>query len=441
MHRTLHQSKDQARFFDSLAKAVFKPRSPGEVAKDVGKAIADALTAPQGPVYIDVPADVFGEAGIPVQVVPAVPAWVDEDALADAVALVNSARTVVIWAGGGVVAADATDDLAALATQLQAPVFTTFGSRGAIPVDHPCTINLPPHEPEVEDLLAGADVLVAIGSDFDGMMTKNNTLRLPATIIDINVELANTRIGYNTVLPVVGDAKAAIRILLNSTSRRSTGLVDRLPSMREQVWARLQADPRTAESCAFVATVQQAASGVATVVNDMAIPGYWLSSYYGADRPRSVQYPIGWGTLGYALPASIGAAYGGDRPVLAVCGDGGFMYAVGELATIAQEQLPVTILLVNDGGYGMLRYDQKRAGDELRGVDLVTPDFALLAESFDISATRIENSGAELGAALERALSSNRPHMVVCDVTLFPPRTTSPRWNESPEAALVGDAE
>ena len=111
----------------------------------------------------------------------------------------------------------------------------------------------------------------------------------------------------------------------------------------------------------------------------MAIPGYWYGGYGRVAGPRRLQYPIGWGTLGYALPAAIGAACARDRPVLAVCGDGGFMYAVGELAVLREQDLPVTVLVVDDGGYGMLRYDQDRAGDAHRGVDLFRPDFAALA--------------------------------------------------------------
>ena len=95
----------------------------------------------------------------------------------------------------------------------------------------------------------------------------------------------------------------------------------------------------------------------------------------GAPGPRRLAYPVGWGTLGFGLPAAIGPAAAG-HPVIAVCGDGGLAMALGELATLVQERLPVTVLVVDDGGYGMLRYDQARVGDPEVGVDLATPDFA-----------------------------------------------------------------
>jgi acetolactate synthase-1/2/3 large subunit len=133
LRRTLHQSKDQAAMFRSLAKAVFTPRSAREVAQDIGTAIATALDPPWGPVYMDIPADVLRAAAVEAPVLaPPVPRAVDEAALAAAAGLVNSAGSVAIWAGGGVVDAEAAGDLASLAFHLQAPVFTTFSSRGLL---------------------------------------------------------------------------------------------------------------------------------------------------------------------------------------------------------------------------------------------------------------------------------------------------------------------
>ena len=103
--------------------------------------------------------------------------------------------------------------------------------------------------------------------------------------------------------------------------------------------------------------------------------------------------PVGWGTLGYALPAAVGAAAGTGRPVLAVCGDGGAAYALPELATLVQERLPVCVLVVDDQGYGMLRFDQARAGHALRGVDLEGPDWLALGTAYGVSTRGVRPSG------------------------------------------------
>jgi thiamine pyrophosphate-dependent acetolactate synthase large subunit-like protein len=295
-------------------------------------------------------------------------------------------------------------------------------------------------------------------------MTKNGAVRLPPSIVDINVDLSRANFGYDGVTPVVGDAGVAIKNLLQMTKKRGGGLIAALPALKQQVWGRLRSDPRTRDAAAFVASVQRSAAGSAVVVNDMTIPGYWLGNYFSPDRSRAVQYPVGWGTLGYALPASVGAAFAGDLPVLAVCGDGGVMFALGELATIAQEQLAVTVLVVDDGGYGMLRFGRQEGGGqegggqewggqdgggqdgggqerggqerggqpggEVPGTHLATPDFVKLAAAFGVEGVRVREVGAPLEEALRQALGARRPRLVVCDASLFPPKTTSPRWAE-----------
>ncbi|MEK9809939.1 MAG: thiamine pyrophosphate-dependent enzyme, partial [Candidatus Nanopelagicales bacterium] len=208
----------------------------------------------------------------------------------------------------------------------------------------------------------------------------------------------------------------------------------------------LVTDERMVEPVAFVEAVETwPTEGV--VVTDMCVPGYWTSSHARHDRPRHLLNPVGWGTLGYALPAAIGPAAAG-MPTLAVCGDGGPMFALGELATYAQEKLPIALVIVDDGGYGMLRYDQQVFGHPERGVDLMTPDWRLLAASFGIAYVEVDvlggptsagtgAAGAGAGAAgtLTEALASAAarpgPTMIVLRAAFYPPASTSPRWFET----------
>jgi acetolactate synthase-1/2/3 large subunit len=145
-------------------------------------------------------------------------------------------------------------------------------------------------------------------------------------------------------------------------------------------------------------------------------------------RPRKLAYPLGWGTLGFGFPASLGAALAGAGPTVCVCGDGGFMYACGELATAVQERVPLTLVLVDDGGYGMLRFDQVQSGETPFGVDLVTPDFVALANSFGVPAVTVEGFGSEFERALRDAVAGERLRMIVVHASPKPPPTTSPRW-------------
>jgi acetolactate synthase-1/2/3 large subunit len=429
----LHESRDQAAMFEPLAKAVLRPRTPEEAVRAVASAARTAMTSPRGPVYLDIPADVLDAEvgpsdelgrGVPARIAPAT------EAIERAVRAIESASRTVIWAGGGVVESDAGAELAALAECLGAPVVTTFAARGVLPPEHPWLVGLPPHEPEVAAYLGSADLLLVVGSQLDGASTRNWTMPRPPALVAVNVSETDLAKSYQPDVAVLGDAKLVLGELVARVGPRGSD-VRALAELRERTWDRLRADEAGGPALAFLDALGAAVSSAgATVVVDMAIPGYWYGGYARVERPRGLAYPIGWGTLGFALPASVGAAAGG-RPVLAVCGDGGFMFAVGELAVLRQESLPVTVLVVDDGGYGMLRYDQDRAGDEHRGVDLFRPDFAALAAAFEIPAVVVGDvEGDGLADLLREALESGGPRMVVLELALTPPRTTSPRWRD-----------
>jgi thiamine pyrophosphate-dependent acetolactate synthase large subunit-like protein len=165
------------------------------------------------------------------------------------------------------------------------------------------------------------------------------------------------------------------------------------------------------------------------VVCDMCIPGYWIAGFYAFCHPRKLLYPMGWGTLGFAFPAALGAALAGEDPTVAVCGDGGFLFACGELATIAQERIPLTTVIVDDGGYGMLRFDQDQSGRERFGVDLRTPDFEAMAKAFGIRAQTVEGLDDAFGEALATHVAFPGPSVLVAKAeALTPPPTTSPQW-------------
>ena len=424
---SLHESADQAAIFEPLAKAVLRPRTAAAAVAATAEGAALALQWPRGPVYVDIPADVLGQAAGPA-VAPLPPPHrvpPGPEAIAAAAALIAASERIVLWVGGGVVQSGAEAEATELAQRLGCPVLATWAGRGAVPAGHPCSVDLPPHEPEAAALLAEADLLIAVGSVLDGPNTKNWTMPMPPALLVINADAGP--VNYVPDVAVTADAAAALRALLAVVPARTADL-GRVREARESGRRRLRADAATGPACALVDAVDAAAGSCdATVINDMAIAGYWVGGYASFGASRRMQYPVGWGTLGYALPAAVGAGALRDRPVLAVCGDGGFMFAVGELAVLAEHRLPVTILLVDDGGYGMLRFDQEQSGDAPRGVDLVRPDFAALAAAFGIGCATA--SLATLGGALTEALASGEPRIVLLAQQLYPPRTVSARWS------------
>jgi acetolactate synthase-1/2/3 large subunit len=428
---SLHETRDQTAMFAPVTKAA----SVAETAAAVGDAVVSgahaALAAPSGPVYLGVPTDLLRMPApeLPAKL-PAAPGPVafDGDGLDDAVGLLTASRRPLIWAGGGALRADAGDAVGALARKLCAPVITTYMSRGLVSPDHPYAVAGPVHAPEVGVLWDEADVVVGIGSDFDGVMTQNWLMPQPPQLVCVNVDRADATKNYAADVTLVGDAREVTRRLVAAVSARDDGeaVLARLEQVRAGVAAAVLADD--ADAAGFLAVMDRALPPDAVVVADMCIPGYWLAGYRRVPRPRALAYPMGWGTLGFAFPASLGAALAGAGPTVCVCGDGGFLFACGELATVAEHQLPLTVVLVDDGGYGMLRFDQELAGDEPFGVDLVGPDFAALARSFGIGASTVSGFGADFEATLRHSVTTPAPSLIVVKARLRPPVTTSPRW-------------
>ncbi len=192
--------------------------------------------------------------------------------------------------------------------------------------------------------------MIAFGSDLDGLNTQNWLQPQPPQLVAVNVDADDAAKNYRV------DASTE-RLDLDRIRRREGDPGARLRAVRAEACRAL--DDRALR---FLDAISYALPDDANVVCDMCIPGYWIAGFHGFHRPRKLQYPMGWGTLGFAFPAALGAALAGTGPTVSISGDGGFLFACGELATMAQEQLPFTAVIVDDGGYGMLRYDQELAG-------------------------------------------------------------------------------
>jgi acetolactate synthase-1/2/3 large subunit len=405
-----------------VTKKTFRIEHAGELGL-VHLHLDDALRAPRRPVFIEVPTDLLAAEAQHAPVVEAAQTVARPVVDAALEALAESWKPL-IWAGSG--ALDAGDAVAELAQRLGAPVFTTYSARGVVG-RHPLAVGLPPHLPEAGALWEQADVIIAIGSDLDGMSTMNWRLPHPARLIAINVDGADASKNYVPQVLVEGDARAACEAMARELPHAGAACWADLDRVRREATERLRAEHP--EELGFLDAFGRAVPDDVTVVADMCIPGYWLAALHAPAAPRRFQYPMGWGTLGYAFPASLGAAAAG--PTVAVCGDGGFLFACGELATVAQERLPLTTVIVDDGGYGMLRFDQRHSGVETYGVDLVTPDFVALAESFGIRAQAVDGVGEAFGDALTAQLADPQPTVLVARAALTPPPTTSPRWHRS----------
>ena len=432
---TLHETRDQTAMFVPSRRPRGSSTAPRRSPRRCSSRGQIALGAPTGPVYLGIPTDLLSQEVAPHSFAVTIPrpsapgpSHADIDRACE---LLAGAQRPLIWAGGGALRAGAGAAVGELALKLAAPVITTFMGRGLLAPDHPCAVPGPAHAREVGALWDEADVVLAIGTDFDGTNTQNWQMPQPPALISVNVDEAEANKSYASDVTLVGDARSVLEDLLPRVTPRAglPELEHRLAEIGTAVAAWLEA--RRAAGRAFPRDHPPRAPPDAVVVTDMCIPGYWLGGYWQVPQPRKLGYPLGWGTLGFGFPASLGAALAGAGPTVCVVGDGGFMYACGELATVVEAQIPLTIVLVEDGGYGMLRYDQVQSGEEPFGVDLVQPDFRAFAASFGVPATTIEGFGAEFERELARSIAGDRPEMLIVRAALKPPPTTSPRWYRS----------
>ena len=434
-HRgALHETRDQAAMFAPVVKEVFRAARAEDLAELVTRAAAVAMAPSTGPVYLEIPTDLLDAPAFASPVVKNLTTGDGDtdghglESVQDVAALLKEAQRPLIWVGGGAMRDGAASAVARLAADLGAPVIETYLARGIMPVAHPCRIGLPPHVPEVGALWDEADLVLSIGSDLDGMMTQNWRQPQPIRLIAINTNPADAAKNYTPDVVLVGRASRVCEAISAelTPSDDLEAVRTRLDAVRAGWRERLERDDP--EVVLFLDTMATAIPDDTVVVCDMCIPGYWLAGFHPIAGPRRLAYPMGWGTLGFAFPASLGAAVTQESPVLCVCGDGGFLFACGELATAVQEQIPVTVLLVDNGGYGMLRFDHRGSAGGGFGTDLVTPDFAVLASAFGVEAEVVGGPGAELGEALGRHLTNGKPSMVILKADFPPPPTTSPRW-------------
>jgi thiamine pyrophosphate-dependent acetolactate synthase large subunit-like protein len=432
----LHEATDQAAMFMPVVKEAIRVHSADEIGDAVAGAARSALEPPARPVYVEIPTDLLdGEVDTsrlrgsdPLSRGDSDFARPHPAQFERALEIVDRARRPLIWAGGGALQSGAGEAVARLAERLVAPVILTFSAKGLLPPGHGCLVESSPHVPEAGELWDEADVVVAIGSDLDSMMTQGWRQPQPPHLVAINVDPTDASKNYRPDAVVEADAAAATAALAERLGERGglDSLQRRIRELNRSIRNRLAAEEP--EATGFLDALEAALPDDAVVVCDMCIPGYWLGGFHRTPAPRKLTYPLGWGTLGCAFPQGLGAALAGAGPAVSISGDGGFLYACGELAAAKQENIPLTAVIVDDGGYGMIRYDQDLHGDPREGVDLANPDFVALAASFGVRADSVDGLGEHFAMALKGHVALREPTMLVARAALGPPPNVSPRW-------------
>ncbi|MFD5819020.1 thiamine pyrophosphate-binding protein [Streptomyces sp. NPDC127038] len=419
-HGYLHELPDQQASFRGVVKSVHTVRTQSQIPSAIAEAWESALTAPHGPVWVEIPQDVLlAETRLPqVTAMDATPEDIvpRPELTALAAHLLSSAARPAIIAGGGVVRADASGKLRALAERLNAPVVTTFGGKGAFPWTHPLSLQSWLEDRHTTDFLEDADVLLVVGSGLGELSSNYHTFKPRGRVIQIEADLGKLESNH-PALGIHADARLALSALLETVEERpDPSAEERVSTLLAKVAERIAGQELTLEQD-VLASVRRALPATSPSFWDMTILAYWAWSAFDPRGTNTMHSAQGAGGLGYGFPAALGAAAADPtRPVLAVSGDGGALYSIAELATAKQCGLPVTWLIVDDGGYGILREYMTGAFGQATATELSRPDYVALAESFGVPAVR--TTPGTLEKDLAEALATPGPSVVVLPALL-----------------------
>jgi thiamine pyrophosphate-dependent acetolactate synthase large subunit-like protein len=334
------------------------------------------------------------------------------DELARAAAVVAGAERPLVWAGGGIATPDAAAALLGIVERLGAPTLTTQKGKGAIPSEHPLHIGNWANEQPVRDLIAECDVLLAVGTRFSYFPTGGWSLRLPDRIVQIDIDPAEIGRNYRVEAGVVGDAQAALIALEAELDRLGHRPLPWRDDEVSKTLARIAEAVGTPIEIEVLDQIRAALPPDSLVFNDPTTIAFWARSHWRTDRPRTWFVPSGFGTLGFALPAAIGARLARpDTPGVAIIGDAGIMFTIQDLMTAVQENVPVIVVVFNDEGYGVERRHQDHLYGRRSGVDVQPPDFVALARAFGARGILVDVL-SRVGEAVASVLDAEGPTLI-----------------------------
>ncbi|SDH35265.1 acetolactate synthase, large subunit [Alteribacillus persepolensis] len=412
-----------------VTKHNFQVREVEELPRVIKEAFHIATTGRPGPVLIDLPKDVSVASGffnydqdvdLPGYQPTVVPNKLQIKKLAEAV---TKAKKPVLLVGAGVLHSKASKELLDYVEQQQIPVTSTLLGLGAFPGSHKLhlgmagmhgtyTANMALHE---------ADLLINVGARFDDRLTGNLKHFAPEAVV-AHIDIDPAEIGKNveTAIPVVGDAKEALRMLVEVDGRPSA-----CDEWKEQVqqWAAeyplwYNEDDTTLKPQRLVEMIYEETGGEAVVTTDVGQHQMWAAQFYKFDKPNRWVTSGGLGTMGFGFPSAIGAQFAEpDKQVVAVLGDAGFQMTAQEMSILQELNLPVKIILVNNASLGMVRQWQQLFYEERYSNSLfpIQPDFVKMAEAYNIKGWKVENPN-DMQQTLKEALDYNGPVLVDCRV-------------------------
>lgn len=414
----LHDVHDQLEIVRPVTKLATRALTADELAPALHDAFAAMRVGRPRPTHVEAPPEAFAESTEvePFAPAPEIPTVPDPERVVEAADALAGAASPLVVAGGGVVLGDAGELLTEVAELLQAPVVTTREGKGAIDDRNPLSVGTMWNNPRLRPVLDDADVVLAVGTRLQGFGFGSAT-----RIVQVDIDA--DEIGRNATVAcrVPGDARLTLAALRDELDAR----VGARPSRGAEVAAtraRIEDELRAIGPAAgIVETLRDAIPDDAILVPDTATVAYMCHMHYRVYEPRTYLPSSFMGTLGFAYPTALGAKVGRtDRPVVAVVGDGGFLFTATEMATAAQHGIATVTVVFDDGAYGNSNRDQReRFGGREIGTALRNPDWVALARAFGIDAVAVAGP-EQLGPAVRDACAASTPVVVACPIDRLP---------------------
>ncbi len=415
----LHEMTGQRNLIAGVSRFSHTLLRPDELPKVLARAFATFTSARPGPVHIEIPIDVITAAAGHLDTrafeLPSAPGP-SAQAVDSSARLLKAAERPVIVIGGGAI--NAATELAELAEKSGAPVVNTVNAKGVLPYSHPLAVGGSASCPAVRDEIKAADLVLAIGTevgetDYDFFF--EGQLQINGKLIRIDIDVAQLTRNVRADVAICSDAQYALQALNQSLSKqigkahegRARNGAARAKRIRDQLQATRDPDYEI-----FFAAIREALPDV-IIAGDSTQPTYYAWLHYETEKPRRYFHSAsGFGTLGYAIPAAIGAKLAAPHsPVIGLIGDGAAQFTIGELASAVEAKAAVIFLIWNNTGYGEIKRFMADSNIPQIGVDIYTPDFVGLGKAFGCHAARANNLD-QLKSELVTAAGQARPTVI-----------------------------